>query len=48
MREMLTTLQRFLAARHSLHEASLFLEVARHDVLYELVGISALLGSGAH
>ncbi len=46
MGEKFALLQCDLAALHGLDEADFFIEIARNDVLHELVGIAALAGGG--
>ena len=46
VREIFASLQGFLAAPYGLGEAGFFLEIARNDILQQLVGIAALLSCG--
>jgi hypothetical protein len=46
MSEVLAAFQGFLAARDSLDEARLLLEIARHHIAHKFVGIPPLLGGG--
>jgi len=46
MGEILAALQCFLATPHRVNEAAFLVEVSRHDLPYQLVGVTALLSGG--
>src|ERR1017187_2372029 len=46
MAEVLATLQSVLAALHGLDKASFFFEIARQNILHQVVRIAALLSGG--
>jgi hypothetical protein len=46
MGEILAALERFLATSHPVNEAAFLVEVSRHDLPYQLVGVTALLSGG--
>jgi len=46
MREIRAALERFLTTPHSVDEAAFLVEIPRHDLLHQLVGVAALLSGG--
>src|ERR1035437_4219386 len=46
MGEVFAALQRVLATLHRLHEAGFFFEIARQNILHQLIGLAALLDGG--
>jgi hypothetical protein len=44
--EVLAALQRILATLDRLHEAGFFFEIARQNILHQLIGQTSLLGGG--
>jgi len=44
MREVLAVQQRVLATVHRVYEAAFLIEISRHDLLYQLIRLTALLG----